>query len=148
MTFLQSWLALAKLVYKWGALPIAIVVFFMTTDGWVALRLMQDGYAESSGIVTRCTCGRSGGLGYSYTANDVPQRRTRLNYSCQLCERIKPGEPVHVFYSTRRPELSVVNATPRKTLKTAVRVTLLTALLMPPLAALAGAFKKKTSSNT
>jgi hypothetical protein len=146
MTFMQSWLAFSKLVYKWGALPIAIVVFLMT-DGWVALRVVQHGYAESSGMVTLCTCGRGGVLGYTYTANDAPQHRTRLNQSCQLCERMKPGERVPVFYSTRQPELSVVNATPRKALKAAVRVTLLSTLLLPLLAGLALAFKNKLSSN-
>jgi hypothetical protein len=148
MTFAQSWLAFGKLVYKWGALPIALLAFFMTTDGWVALRLLKHGYAEGNGIATLCTCGRSGTLGYTYTTNDTPQRRTRLNYDCQLCEHIKPGEPVHVFYSTRRPEMSVVNATPIKTLKAAVRVTLWTTLIMPPLVALALAYKKMFSSDT
>jgi hypothetical protein len=65
-----------------------------------------------------------GGIGYSYTVNDAPQHRTRMNQGCQLCERLEPGEPVRVFYSTRLPELSVV------TLKMAGSTTLFATLLL------------------
>jgi len=89
LIFRQSWLNLTKRTYKWIALPLALLVFFIG-QGWDALRVEQ-GYAETSGTVTPYTCGRAGSVEYTYTAAaDV-----RYGQSPNMgCHQYNPGSKV------------------------------------------------------
>ncbi len=136
-TFLQSWLNLTKRVYKWLALPIALLVFCMG-DGWTAMRLAQDGYEQTAGAVTEFGCGKSGVVEYTYVDGRYPHHSVASNSGCR---RYFPGETVPVYYSTRHPEMSVINATPGKIFRNALKVAFLAALLMPPFGALVGTIK-------
>ncbi len=132
-TFFRSWLNLAKRTYKWTALPIALFVFFLG-DGWTAWRVNQQGYEQTAAVVTEFTCGKSGRVEYTYTANRYPHHGVSDNPGCR---RYAPGETVAVYYSTQHPELSVINAPPGHLFRKDLKLALLLALLMPPFAALA-----------
>ena len=140
-TFFQSWLKLTKRIYMWGALPIALLVFCLG-NGWSAMRLMHQGYEQTAGTVTEFTCGKSGVVEYTYVANRYPHHSVAANPGCR---RYAPGETVPVYFSTRHPELSVINATPGVIFRKELKLALLAGLLMPPLGALGGVIKRGTS---
>ncbi|HXA47139.1 MAG TPA: DUF3592 domain-containing protein [Burkholderiaceae bacterium] len=118
------------LAYKWGTLPVVLLVFF-GGQGWDALRITQ-GYTETSGVITHYSCGKAVVVQFSYTAGDVVHHGSSTSaLSSFECPQYSPGETVRVFYSTKHPELALMNTTPRQALRHQFSVILVILLLFP-----------------
>ena len=130
MNFVDSWHALLKLAYKWATLPLVLLVFF-GGQGWDALRIAQ-GYAETTGVITHYSCGKAVVVQFEYTAGDVVHRGSSASaLSSFECPQYNPGEAVRIFYSTRNPDMALMNATPQQALRHQFAIILVMLLLFP-----------------
>jgi len=130
LTLMESWHRLLMLAYKWGTLPVVLLVFFCG-QGWDALRMAQ-GYAETTGIVTHYSCRKIVVVQFTYTVGDVAHQGSNSSaLSSFECPQYNVGEAVHVFYSTRHPEMALMNATPQQALRHQFLVILAILLLFP-----------------
>jgi hypothetical protein len=127
---MESWQRLVKLAYKWGTLPVVLLVLF-SGQGWNAIRMTQ-GYAETTGIVTHYSCRKVVVVQFTYTVDDVAHQGSDSSaLSGFACPQYNEGEAVRVFYSTRHPELALMNATPQQALRHQFSVILVILLLVP-----------------
>jgi len=127
---MESWRRLVKLAYKWGTLPVVLLVLF-SGQGWDALR-MARGYAEATGIVTHYTCRKVVVVEFSYTVDDVVHQGSDASaLSSFECPHYNESEAVRVFYSTQHPELALMNVTPQQALQHQFSVILAILLLIP-----------------
>jgi hypothetical protein len=143
LTLMETWHRLLKLSYKWAALPIVLLVLVMG-HGWDALRVAQ-GYAETTGVVTHYSCAKAAHVQFTYTVDDVVHEgSSTIALSGFSCPQYNLGEIVRVFYSTRHPELALMNTTPRQALQHQFLV-ILAILLMFPCVTFFAAYKEWSS---
>lgn len=127
---MESWSRLLKLAFKWGTLPVLLLVFF--GGGWHALRMAWD-YKETTGVVTQYRCAKSIVVDFAYTVDEVAHQGSSVSALSGLaCDPYyKPGDAVRVFYSTPHPEIALMNATPRQALRHQFLVVLAVLLAFP-----------------
>jgi hypothetical protein len=140
---METWHRQLKLSFKWLALPVVLLVLLMG-KGCDALRVAR-GYAETTGVVTHYSCNKAVLVQFTYTVDDiVHQGSSTIPLSGFECPQYHPGESVHVFYSTRHPEITLMNTTPRQALQHQILV-ILAILLMFPCVTFFAAYKEWTS---
>ncbi len=142
MNLMETWSRLLKLAYKWGAVPVVLLIFF--GGGWDALRVAQ-GYKETSGVVTHYSCAKTVTVQFSYTVDDdVHQGSSTLARAGFGCPQYNPGQAVRVFYSTRHPDLALMDTTPQQALRNLV-FGIFAVLLLFPVVTFMIAYKEWTS---
>ena len=130
MTLMESWHRLLMLAYKWGTLPV-VLLFFFGGQGWDALT-MTRAYAETTGVITHYSCRKAVVVQFAYTVGDVAHQGSSSSaLSSFECPPYNVGEAVRVFYSTRHPELALMNTTPQQALRHQFLVILAILLLFP-----------------
>src|SRR5579872_7149370 len=80
--FFATWRTAALSSYKWIALPLALLIFFIG-DGWTSWRVMHQGYEQTTGVVTEFSCGKSGRIEYTYYAGKYPYHNRGPNSGCR-----------------------------------------------------------------